>query len=281
MDHTELAFFLVLFSAFMHATWNAVVKAGKNRFHTLATVDGTAFLICLLALPFVSTPSLQVWGYIFISVILNTIYRLLLIKAYEMGDFGQVYPIVRGVPPVLVALFSILLLSETLSGQAYLGVALISIGIINLTVVRALTTEFISPVIISILAGIFIAGYTIVDAIGVRQSGSVYQFIIYLTLFQSIPIPALALIKNSDKFVKHVRNNWMVGALGGLFYLASYGLILYTFTIIAVAEVSALRETSVIIAAIIASVFFKEEFGIRKFMSAVIICLGILLIKIN
>lgn len=99
MDNSDIAITLVLISAFMHATWNAVVRAGSSRFMTLAMVDGTALVICLLALPLVSVPSLEVGSYIFVSVVLNTVYRLFLIHAYETGDFGQVYPVMRGVPP--------------------------------------------------------------------------------------------------------------------------------------------------------------------------------------
>ncbi len=87
----------------MHATWNAVVRAGSSRFLTLAMVDAVALLISLAALPLVNVPPPQVWTYLAISVALNTAYRLFLIKAYETGDFGQVYPVMRGVPPVMVA----------------------------------------------------------------------------------------------------------------------------------------------------------------------------------
>lgn len=88
MENSDIAITLVLISAFMHATWNAVVRAGSSRFITLAMVDATALLICLMALPLVNVPSLEVWSYVLVSVVLNTIYRLFLIKAYETGDFG-------------------------------------------------------------------------------------------------------------------------------------------------------------------------------------------------
>ncbi|MEB2649049.1 EamA family transporter [Pseudomonas canadensis] len=143
MDNSDIAITLVLISAFMHATWNAVVRAGSSRFMTLAMVDGTALVICLLALPFVCVPSLEVWGYILVSVGLNTVYRLFLIKAYETGDFGQVYPVMRGIPPVLVALFSYFLLHEQLSREALAGVVLICVGIISLTFVRRMTAQML------------------------------------------------------------------------------------------------------------------------------------------
>ena len=281
MDNSDIAITLVLISAFMHATWNAVVRAGSSRFMTLALVDGTALLICLAALPLVNVPSLQVWGYVLLSVVLNTIYRLFLIKAYETGDFGQVYPVMRGVPPVLVALFSYFLLHEQLSFQALVGVLLICLGIISLTFVRRMTTRMLRPILMAVGAGVFIASYTVVDAKGVRASETVLQYIIYLTVFQSIPIPLLAFLKARTDFAQVIRRQWRVGMLGGVFYLASYGLLLFALSLDAVAKVSALRETSVIIGAIIAALFFHERFGWRRMLSALVIVCGIILIKVS
>ncbi|KAA8700025.1 EamA family transporter [Pseudomonas proteolytica] len=281
MDNSDIAITLVLISAFMHATWNAVVRAGSSRFMTLALVDGTALLICLAALPLVDVPSLQVWSYVLLSVVLNTVYRLFLIKAYETGDFGQVYPVMRGVPPVLVALFSYFLLHEHLSFQALAGVLLICLGIISLTFVRKMTALMLRPILMAVGAGVFIASYTVVDAKGVRASETVLQYIIYLTVFQSIPIPLLAFLKARTQFVQAIARQWRVGMLGGVFYLASYGLVLFALSLDAVAKVSALRETSVIIGAIIAALFFRERFGWRRMLSALVIVCGIILIKVS
>ncbi|MFL1494740.1 EamA family transporter [Pseudomonas antarctica] len=281
MENSDIAITLVLISAFMHATWNAVVRAGSSRFMTLALVDGTALVICLLALPFVSVPSLEVGGYILVSVVLNTVYRLFLIKAYETGDFGQVYPVMRGVPPVLVALFSYFLLHEQLSPQALTGVLLICVGIISLTFVRRMTAQMFKPILMAVCAGVFIASYTVVDAKGVRASETVLQYIIYLTVFQSIPIPVLAFSKERSALAQAIRGHWRAGLLGGVFYLASYGLVLFALSLDAVAKVSALRETSVIIGAIIAALFFHERFGWRRMLSAFVIVCGIILIKVS
>lgn len=281
MDNSDIAVTLVLISAVMHATWNAVVRAGSSRLLTLAMVDGTAFFICIAALPFVAVPSVQVWGLVGLSVVLNTLYRLFLIKAYETGDFGQVYPVVRGVPPVLVAVFSYLVLHERLSGQALAGVLLISAGIISLSFVRHMTAGMLKPLGMAICAGAFVAAYTVVDAQGVRSSATVMQYIVYLTLCQSIPIPLLALLRDRRGFARQIRDSGLMGGLGGAFSVGAYGLVLFALSLDAVAKVSALRETSVIIGAIIAAVFFKEGFGGRRMLSACVIVSGILLIKLS
>lgn len=281
MANNDLVLVFVLISAFMHAAWNTVVKAGKSRFLTLAIVDATAFVICIIALPFVNVPSLQVWYCIILSVIFNTIYRLFLIRAYDAGDFGQVYPIVRGVSPIVVALLSFAILNENVSSGAFIGIIFISIGIVSLAGIRQFSRSMLLPIAMAIMAGLFIAAYTIVDAKGVRSSETAFQYTIYLTIFQSIPMPLLAIAKDRRAFMQYVRNHGVTGPMGGVFYLISYGMILFSLSLAAAAKVSALRETSVIIAAIIAAVFFREGFGVRRIGSAVVIFCGILLIKMN
>src|SRR5262245_12835531 len=122
---------LVLTAAVMHAVWNAVVKIGGDRLMALALVDGTSFVLCLAVVPFVAMPTGQVWTFLAASTAVNTVYRLFLVQAYNRGDLSQVYPIVRGIPPLFVALMSGAFVNETLSWQALLGVFLISAGIIS------------------------------------------------------------------------------------------------------------------------------------------------------
>jgi drug/metabolite transporter (DMT)-like permease len=281
MAHSDVVIALVLCSACAHAGWNTVVKAGRSRLHALASVDGTAFIICLVALPFIAPLPANVWKYVFISVVLNTIYRLFLIKAYETGDFGQAYPIVRGVPPVLVALLSVVLLGQHLSARAVLGIALVSAGIASLAFTRKATAAMLTPVAMAVLAGSFVAAYTIVDAKGARASDTALQFIVYLTVVQSIPIPLLAVASDRTGFVWQLKNYWVAGGVGGLSYLASYGIVLYAFTVLEAAKVAAIRETSVVIAAVIAAVFFREGFGARRLASAVVIMAGLAFIKLS
>lgn len=137
------------------------------------------------------------------------------------------------------------------------------------------------PILMAVCAGAFIAAYTVVDAKGVRASETVLQYIIYLTVFQSIPIPVLAFSRERLALMRAIRGQWRLGLLGGVFYLASYGLVLFALSLDAVAKVSALRETSVIIGAIIAALFFHERFGWRRMLSAFVIVCGIILIKVS
>ena len=230
MSDANIAFALVLFSAFLHAGWNSVVKAGRDRLMTLALVDGTAFVLCLALLPFVALPTAEVWGFIGVSIVLNSLYRLLLVRAYDTGDFGQVYPVVRGIPPVVVAIVSTFLLAEQLSSAGYLGVVLISAGLIALSLPLR-RTQF-TPLAMACAAGLFIAAYTVVDALGVRASDTAFQFIVFLTLAQSIVMPTFVCLRTPQAFRQHAYSHWRSGLLGGVAYLLSYGLCSMRFPLL-------------------------------------------------
>lgn len=277
-NETDLATLLVLLSALMHAAWNAVIKSGSDRLSSMALVDGVAFCLSLALLPLVSPPPLVVWGLIGLSVVVNTLYRLLLIQAYHYGDFGQVYPVVRGLPPLLVALAAGLVFGERLSGPMLLGIVLISLGILSLLSTR-LETNALKALGCAALAGVGVALYTLIDAQGVRRADGVLQFVVYLTLMQSMTTPVIAWMRRGPLVLRFARENWRIGLFGGFNYCVAYGLVLYAMTLDAVAKVAALRESSVIIAAIIASLVFKEPFGLRRILAACVVTAGILLIK--
>ncbi|MHC5351374.1 EamA family transporter [Metapseudomonas furukawaii] len=277
-NETDLATLLVLLSALMHAAWNAVIKSGSDRLSSMALVDGVAFCLSLALLPLVSPPPLVVWGLIGLSVVVNTLYRLLLIRAYHYGDFGQVYPVVRGLPPLLVALAAGLVFGERLSGAMLLGIVLISLGILSLLSTR-LEANALKALGCAALAGVGVALYTLIDAQGVRRADGVLQFVVYLTLMQSLTTPVIAWMRRGPLVLRFARENWRIGLFGGFNYCVAYGLVLYAMTLDAVAKVAALRESSVIIAAIIASLVFKEPFGLRRILAAGVVTAGILLIK--
>lgn len=279
MSNSDLATLLVLLSAVMHASWNAVVKSSSDRLATMALVDVTAGALALALLPLVEPPPLHIWGYIGLSMVLNLIYRWMLIRAYEFGDFGQVYPVVRGLPPLLVAIIATLWLGEVLSGYATLGVAMISLGILSLLHASSMSRQQLQAIAYAAAAGVCVALYTVVDAQGVRGAESVLQFVVYFTLVLSLPIPLVAYWRRGPVLLQFAQANWRLGLFGGLNYSLAYALVLWALTLDSVAKTAALRESSVIIAAIIATLLFKEPFGIRRAVVAVAVTVGIMLIK--
>jgi drug/metabolite transporter (DMT)-like permease len=275
MSAANLATLLVLISAFMHASWNAVVKSSSDRLASMAMVDTVAFCMALALLPFVSPPSLEVWGVIALSTLVNLFYRYFLIRAYQFGDFGQVYPLVRGLPPLLVVVFAALWLGESLPLLGIIGVVVLSLGVLSLL---HFNQHWKAPRN-ALAAGVCVALYTVIDAHGVRSSAGVLEYLVYFTLVLSVPIPLLAAWRRGPALTRHVRQHWRLSVFGGLTYCAAYGLVLWAMTLDNVAKIAALRESSVIIGAVIATLLFKEPFGRRRLIAAVTVTLGIVLIK--
>lgn len=277
MPPSDLATTLVLISALMHASWNAVVKASPDRLLTMAAVDIVAFILALLALPWFTPPPLTVWGLIACSVVANLAYRAGLLRAYRMGDFGQVYPLVRGLPPLLVALLACLFLGEKLSSLALVGVVLISTGILSLLQGRGHWPATLA----ALGAGCCVGLYTVIDASGVRQSDAV-GYMVYFTLALSLLTPAWALARRGPRRIgAHWRSQWRLSVFGGVTYTGAYTLVLVAMAIGSVAQAAALRECSVILAALIARWLFKEPFGTRRILAALTVALGIGLIKLG
>lgn len=280
MQVSDLATVLVLISAVMHASWNAVVKSSSDRLSSMALVDATAFCLVLLVLPLVALPPPIIWLYIGLSVAINLIYRWSLLRAYQYGDFGQVYPIVRGLPPLLVVLFAALWFGELLPFGGLLGVALISLGVLSLLQFRTFQSGQGRAPAYAAVAGVCVALYTVIDASGVRGSDNVLQYVVYFTLAMSVPIPLLAWLRRGPLLLRHARQSWRLSLFGGLNYTLSYALVLLAMTLDSVAKTAALRESSVIIAALIATWLFKEPFGLRRLIAAGLVTSGILLIKL-
>ncbi|WP_395407739.1 EamA family transporter [Pseudoduganella sp. UC29_106] len=120
---------VVLLAALLHASWNALVKAGKEPFLTSVLVASGAAAFSALALPFLPPPSAASWPYLAASTCIHFFYFGLLAAAYRHCDMSHAYPLMRGSAPLLVAVLSVPLLGEQLNPQQYGAVACISAGI--------------------------------------------------------------------------------------------------------------------------------------------------------
>ena len=186
MSPTSLVLIL-LTAALMHAIWNAVVKFDGDKLYILSMIDGMAMLAGVVLIPFSSIPEREVWPYLIVSVVLNIFYRIFLIKAYKLGEFSRVYPLVRGLPPLAVTLLAVFILEEEISGINFMGIILISLGIISIMFVRFKSHK--NTIIFSLLSGLCITFYTIADGIGIRESKDLFSYIIWFTVLENLPFP--------------------------------------------------------------------------------------------
>jgi len=273
---------LVLLAALLHASWNAVVKSDKDRLLSMGVVMVAGALWGAAIAPFLPWPNFDAWPYMIASVIIHNFYYFFLLRAYAHGDLGHVYPIARGLGPLLVALMSGSVLHEALQLHEVIGVLLISGGIIGLSFGggwQALLRDRWGTVF-AVLTGCTIAGYTIVDGLGARVSGNALSYIAWLNITEG---PWVLLIgfwrRGPDVAWAHVRQYGWRSAIGGVVAAIGYGIAIWALSLGAMAHVAALRETSVLFAALMGVFLLKERFGGRRVLAAVLIVCGLILMN--
>ncbi|CAH2898709.1 MAG: Permeases of the drug/metabolite transporter (DMT) superfamily [uncultured Paraburkholderia sp.] len=258
-----LVVLLVLLSALLHATWNASLHLSEDR----------VWLLGMMAIPYIAVSSVGVivlpmpapaaWPYIFASVVLEFGYLLALIRAYRSGDFGQIYPIARGLSPMLV----------------FVG-ALVSTGIVSLAFRHGMRFSGES-VPFALLTGFFIATYSVVDGIGARVAGNGLSYIMWVYLIWNVPQFLLAWHwRGGAKGLFIGRAVVTKGIASGALALFAYCLIIEAYRYLPIAMVSALRELSSIFAVLIGWLFMHEKLTARRVVACALVTLGAVLIRI-
>ncbi|HEX9179237.1 MAG TPA: EamA family transporter [Burkholderiales bacterium] len=275
----QLPVLAVLAAAVMHAAWNAMVKVRGDRLAALGLIDAWALLLALAAAPFVAFPPAHVWPYLLASLAVTTLYRVLLVAGYNRGDLGQVYPLMRGSAPLFVAVLAALVAGERLSPLGYFGVAVLCAGILSLVTWSRLDAGQSRVVGLALATGMSIACYTLIDSLGVRTAGDVLMYVVWLEVIEHVPLPLYLAAARGASFRNLLLRDWRTGATGAAAKIGAYGLVLWAVSLTAIAQVAALRETSVIIAALIGHFLFREPFGAKRILASVLVAGGILLIQ--
>jgi drug/metabolite transporter (DMT)-like permease len=272
---------VVLFAAALHASWNAIIKAGSDKFNdTILVLIGAALFPGFL-LPWIALPTAGSWPYLVASVIIHFAYFSLIALAYRVGDLSYAYPIMRGVAPMLTALVASVAIGDPLSSGGKMGIVLLSLGILTLTSESWWTRNVgFTPTAVALTNAVVISMYTVVDGIGLRLAGDPVSYICWLFFLQPVPFIPLLVFKHRERFMTQIKSRWSVSLLGGLCTCTSYGLAMYAMAFIPIALVAALRETSVIFGAIIAAVFLHERFGPIRYIAAGLVTAGAVVMKV-
>jgi drug/metabolite transporter (DMT)-like permease len=271
----------VLGAGLLHAAWNALLKSapgGDPMLDTATIVAGSA--VCgLVVIPFVGVPDEAAWKFAAVSSIIHWGYYVTLAHAYRTGDLSFAYPLMRGSAPLIVTLLGVLFLREWPSRQIALGIALISLGIVSIAFARrgrhppAATGWALANACI-------IAGYTLVDGAGARASGNALAYVSWLIFLEAIPFLLWIRARQGPSALAYVGRGWRRGLIGGAASLGAYGIVLWAMTRAPVAAVAALRETSVLFAALIGAVFLKESLGLRRLAGAASVVAGVAALKL-
>jgi drug/metabolite transporter (DMT)-like permease len=270
---------LLLTSAVIHASWNAVLRSGGDRFWSMAIMCLCGSLAALPFTFFTAAPSLQSLPYIALSSALQVGYAIFLVRAYESGDLAHVYPIARGSAPLMVTTGAALLAGEMPHIMTLIGIAFVSLGIITLT--QGVKSPDKNSVISALITGIFIAGYMVVDGLGVRVSGNAMGYVIWQASVSGIVITAAFFIIRRKKGIIPAGRHAALQIIAGVLATGGYGIAVWAMHQSAMGGVSAVRETSILFAALIGTFILKEAFSVQKAIGAVVVTTGVICLSLS
>ncbi len=266
---------LVLAAAVMHASWNALIKAGRDKVVMQCLLMFFAGVPCLPFLPFIPLPAPASWPFLALSLAVHGVYYVTLVNAYRYGALSQVYPIARGAAPLMIALGAWAFADEAMSLLEWAGVIVASAGIMSLAAPGKLPREEeLKAIGFALATAITIALYSLADGIGVRRAGESVSYIFWLLALDAFPVMAVALWLRRGRVVESFRPHLKWAIVGGLLSALGYGIVIWAMGKAPLAHVSALRETSVILAAVIGTALLGEPFGRRRILAAVLVAAG-------
>ncbi|MEB8388181.1 DMT family transporter [Rhodobacteraceae bacterium KMM 6894] len=268
---------MVLSAALLHALWNAVMKGAGDRALMTGLLAVGQFLFGLFLALFSIRMSWDAVPWLIASIVIHWGYFYLLNVAYRLGDLSLIYPISRGLAPLLVALGAQFWIGEVLPLYAWIGIVAISIGISILSYPVLRGALPLGGVLAAVGVGLIVASYTLVDGIGVRASEDAIAYMAWVFI-GNVTVAMYVFPTRMARLRALPMKSIALGIMGGVISGCAYGLVLYAKTLAPLGLVSALRETSVIFAAMIGVFWFGEGPRARRMMAASIVAVGIVLI---
>ena len=268
---TPFSILLVLSAALLHAGWNALLRGGADRAQSMLIMNVTVGVAGIAMMAFAGLPSWASAPYVVASGLIHLVYNALLVRMYRSGDLGETYPVARGSSPALIALGGSLFAGEWMNLIGTIGIGLVCVGIFMLAATKGRLHAMNLPA--ALATGITIAVYSIVDGLGVRASGNwvAYTGGIFV-FFLAVPLWYLARGRRAVFAVSLTEAGKAVS--GGLISLAAYGAIIWAMQGNAMGAVSALRETSVVFAALLGAAFLGERLTTWRIAACCIIAVG-------
>ncbi len=271
-------FLIVLFAAFLHAFWNAIVKGAGDRALVLGLVALGHVVPGLGLALYYGAPDPAAFPYVIATTVIHWGYYILLNVAYRAGDLSVVYPVARGLAPILISVGAMIWADEYLPPMAWIGILAVSGGILMLARPGFSNEVARTGLIAAVGVSVVISSYSIVDGIGVRVSGNPGGYIGWIFVAEVFVV--LFVFGTRWQRLRAMSARAVgIGFAGGLVSSAAYGLVLLAKTNAPLGIVSALRETSVIFAALIGVLWFSEGPRRERVLAALIVAAGISIIS--
>ena len=275
--------FAVLAAALMHASWNTMLKGSSDVLLKTAAIVAAAGVLMAPFVFVVPLPAQPSWPYLFASVTTHIAYYFFMINAYRIGDLTLAYPLMRGVAPLITATLGIVFLREMPAPAGWLGIALISGGVIVLSWrpgVAAGGQHQGRAIGFALANAGVIAGYTIIDGIGARLSGNAWSYIVWLFVLDGVPFTLWVLATRRRPFLAFLAAQPGRSLVAGALSAGAYAISVWAMTRAPVALVAALRETSVLFAALLGMRLLRERLTPQRWAGIGTVVAGIIALKV-
>lgn len=278
---TLLVTALLLLAAFVHASWNAFIKGARDPVAMATLIYGTEAAVMVPALFIVGPLPQSLWLLMAVHVALHIIYKIVLIQMYQHGDLSQVYPVARGIAPLLITALAIPAANEIPTVMSLAGIGLICAGLLSFALERGRIGQArAKPLLLAATGGIVLSAYTVVDGLGVRTEGAAFAYVAWLFVLDGATMIVIARIWRGAYLYTALRDRWKTGIALGVISTANFCIVLWALSFAAMGPVAAVRETSVVFAALIGAIFMGESFGIRRICASILIAAGIFVMNL-
>jgi drug/metabolite transporter (DMT)-like permease len=265
---------LTLAAAFLHAGWNVFLRGSEDVEARTAVVIGLSLLLFAPVAAATWSVSWSVAPYVAASAALEGLYFALLVAAYRRRELSVVYPVARGSAPVLVLLGTVAVLGRNVSVGASVGVCLVAAGVVLVRGIR----RGAEGVLVALAIGCAIAGYTLVDKEGLQHAAAIPYLELVLLPVALVAVPLAAVRRGTQTLQAQLTWSTLVAAVASF---GAYALVLAALRLASAPEVAAVRETSVVIAALLAGTFLRERVGIERLAGAAAVAGGVALIALS
>ena len=265
---------LMLVSGLAHAIVSAILKSGKDKMSGRALIDGFSALLVAPAAFLVPLPT-NAWSWMAASWVVHVLYLVTLIKSFEQSDMSVAYPIARGLAPTLAAIGAVAIFHEPISIVVACGIALIAVGVMFIGISHTLNK---SALLWASLTGACIAGYTVIDAQGVRAAPTAASYIVWTFMLMGVGIGGIFAVWRGKTFLVSAAAQLKPGLIAGALSIFSYGFALLALRLGATPRLAALRETSILFGTAIAVIFLRERLTRHRYLGVIAIALGAILL---
>lgn len=268
----------MLTAAMIHAAWHSLIKSSGDQLTAFAGMGLVAAVPALAAIAYVGLPGPGTWVILAGSAALHVAYKLCMSRAYARGDLGEAFPLARGGVPLFALALAYAALGQVPTAPQWLAVGAISAGLLLIVAERLRANFSVSLIVASVLAALAVAGYSVLDAYGVRVSGSWLTFTAWLVVLDCFTFLAISRFWRGPQLWPALLALKGRVVVSGLLGLLSFCIFIWALSRSPVAPVSALRETSVLFAILIGAMLHKEPLTGQRMAAGVLIVTGIAII---